>query len=87
MPLLMGNTLLVLSVSQIYIYHFLKTLLIYMYKGVEIVYRESKLKLSDFICNDRFVLNSYLSYLFDKFNDNVGHQSEDKMIPSSRYQF
>jgi hypothetical protein len=30
--------------------------------------RESKLTMTDFICNDRFHLNYYISYLFHELN-------------------
>ena len=44
------------------------------------MYRESKLRFSDFVYNDRFELNSYLSYMFHQFYNNVPNQLEDKMI-------
>ncbi|WP_216772158.1 hypothetical protein [Metabacillus halosaccharovorans] len=40
---------------------------------------EKKHVLSDFVNGDRFELNSYLTYLFDKFNADSDH-SEDKCI-------
>lgn len=49
-------------------------------KGGKVVSRESKLTLSDFVNKDRFELNSYLTYLFHQFYDNVPDQSEDKMV-------
>ncbi|WP_191567296.1 hypothetical protein [Metabacillus idriensis] len=42
--------------------------------------RENKLTLSDFVNNDRFELNSYLTHLFHKFYGNVPDQSDDKMV-------
>jgi|tagenome__1003787_1003787.scaffolds.fasta_scaffold6805729_1 hypothetical protein len=44
------------------------------------MYRESELTFSDFVYNNRFELNSYISYIFHQFYDNVPNQSEDKMI-------
>jgi hypothetical protein len=44
------------------------------------MYRESKLKLSDFVYHDRFELSDYLSYLFHQFYDPVPNRSEDKMV-------
>jgi hypothetical protein len=45
-------------------------------RGSRIVSRESKLTLFDFVYNDRFELESYLSYLFYRFNDNVPDPTE-----------
>jgi hypothetical protein len=42
--------------------------------------RENKLRLSDFVYENRFELNSYLTYLFHQFYDGIPDQSEDKMI-------
>jgi hypothetical protein len=39
---------------------------------------EKKLMISDFVNGDRFELNSYLTYLFDKCNTDVKDHSEDK---------
>ena len=44
------------------------------------MYRENKLNLSDFVYNDQFELNFYLSYRFHQFYDHVPNQSEDKMV-------
>jgi hypothetical protein len=44
-------------------------------KGGKIVSKESKLTLSDFVNNDRFELNAYLTYLFHQFYDNAPNQS------------
>jgi hypothetical protein len=41
---------------------------------------EKKLILSDFVKGDRFELNSYLTYLFDKFNADGKDHSEDKLV-------
>ncbi|MFY0758876.1 hypothetical protein AB1K32_08365 [Metabacillus dongyingensis] len=41
---------------------------------------ESKLELSDFVNNDRFELNSNLTYLFHQFYGYVPEQSDDKMV-------
>ncbi|MBO1514110.1 hypothetical protein [Metabacillus bambusae] len=41
---------------------------------------EKKHIISDFVNGDRFELNSYLTYLFDKFNADVKDHSEDKPI-------
>lgn len=43
---------------------------------------EKKHVLSDFVNRDQFELNSYLTYLFDKFNGDRNH-SEDKRIKQS----
>lgn len=42
--------------------------------------RESELTFSNFISNDRFELNSYISYMFYQFYDNVPNHSEDKIV-------
>ncbi|MFY0762301.1 hypothetical protein AB1K32_26275 [Metabacillus dongyingensis] len=39
--------------------------------------RESKSTLSEFVNNDRFELNSYLTYLFLQLNNKDLNQSED----------
>ncbi|MDQ0243331.1 hypothetical protein J2S09_000867 [Bacillus fengqiuensis] len=44
------------------------------------MWRENKPMLSDFIYEDQFELNSYLSYLFNQFYYDIPDQSEDKMI-------
>lgn len=44
-------------------------------KGGKIVSKESKLTLSDFVNNDRFELNAYLTYLFHQFYNNAPIQS------------
>jgi hypothetical protein len=49
-------------------------------KGGDVVSRESKLNLSDFVYRDRFELNSYLTYLLNQFYDNFPEQSEDRMV-------
>ncbi|QNF27178.1 hypothetical protein [Metabacillus elymi] len=41
---------------------------------------EKKHILSDFVKGDRFELNSYLTYLFDKFNADVKDHSKDKLV-------
>ncbi|HZG73839.1 MAG TPA: hypothetical protein VEY51_20065 [Chondromyces sp.] len=43
------------------------------------MYRENGLKFSDFVCNDRFQLDSYLLYLFQQFYSTVVNQPEDKI--------
>ena len=45
--------------------------------------KENKLTLIDFICNDRFELNSYLSYLFYQLGKSNPDQTEYKMKPST----
>ncbi|MGM0878703.1 MAG: hypothetical protein ACQEWV_29475 [Bacillota bacterium] len=40
--------------------------------------RKSKLTLSDFVNKERFELNTYLTYLFHQFYDNVPDQSVKK---------
>ena len=40
--------------------------------------KESKLMLADFVCKDRFELNSYLTHLFHQFNT-VAEQSKYKI--------
>lgn len=47
--------------------------------------KESKLTLTDFVYKERFELNSYLTYLFQQFYDNVPNQSEDKMVNQLNY--
>ncbi|WP_257349774.1 hypothetical protein [Pseudalkalibacillus decolorationis] len=42
--------------------------------------RESKLTLANFVDQDRFELNSYLTYLFQQFYDNAPDQPDDKLI-------
>lgn len=44
---------------------------------------EKKHILSDFVNGDRFELNSYLTYLFDKFNADANDHSQDKLIKQS----
>ncbi|TCP23746.1 hypothetical protein EV207_12924 [Scopulibacillus darangshiensis] len=41
---------------------------------------EKKLTLSDFGNKDGFDLNGYLTYLFYRCYENVGDQSEDKVV-------
>ena len=41
--------------------------------------KKNKLMLADFVCKDRFELNSYLTHLFHQFNNNVPEQSGDKI--------
>lgn len=50
-----------------------------IHKGVEIVSGQSKLTFSDFVIEDRFELNSYISYLFHQVKNNVD-QSKNKMV-------
>jgi hypothetical protein len=40
---------------------------------------KNKLILTDFVNGDRFELNSYLTYLFNQFNEDVREQSETEM--------
>jgi hypothetical protein len=40
---------------------------------------KNKLILTDFVKGDRFELNSYLTYLFNQFNEDVREQSETEM--------
>ncbi|MBZ9536889.1 hypothetical protein KGR20_22280 [Cytobacillus oceanisediminis] len=40
---------------------------------------QSKLTFSDFVIEDRFELNSYISYLFHQVKNNVD-QSKNKMV-------
>jgi hypothetical protein len=51
-----------------------------LHKGGEIVSRENKLNLSNFVNGDRFELNYYLTYLLNQFYNNFPEQSEDKMV-------
>lgn len=44
---------------------------------------EKKHVLSDFVNGDRFELNSYITYLFDKFNEGSDHSEEDNLIKQS----
>jgi len=44
---------------------------------------EKKHILSNFVNGDRFELNSYLTYLFDKFNADTTDHSKDKLIKQS----
>ncbi|HZG73324.1 MAG TPA: hypothetical protein VEY51_17450 [Chondromyces sp.] len=44
------------------------------------MYSERELKLSDFICNDRFELGSYLSYMFQQFYGNALDHPENKNV-------
>jgi hypothetical protein len=41
---------------------------------------KKKLILSDFVNGDRFELNSYLTYLFDKFNADGKAHSKEKLV-------
>ncbi|MBO1514008.1 hypothetical protein [Metabacillus bambusae] len=41
---------------------------------------EKKSVLSDFVKGDRFELNSYLTYLFEKFNADDKDHSKDSLI-------
>jgi hypothetical protein len=43
------------------------------------VLMKNKLILTDFVNGDRFELNSYLTYLFNQFNEDAREQSETKM--------
>ena len=42
--------------------------------------RENKPVLSNFVYGNRFELNSYLTYLFHQFYDDVSDQYEDQII-------
>jgi hypothetical protein len=42
--------------------------------------RENKLVLSDFVYGDRFELNSYLTYLFNQFYEDLPKKLENNMI-------
>jgi hypothetical protein len=48
------------------------------------MWRENKPVLSDFVYGDRFELNSYLTYLFNPFYDDVPNQLEDKMKSTNK---
>ncbi|MED4534341.1 hypothetical protein ABET51_13135 [Metabacillus fastidiosus] len=45
--------------------------------------KKSGVSLSDFINNDRFELNSYLTYLFNQFQHNTSAQSEKELTKQS----
>ena len=49
-------------------------------KGRKFVLRESKLSLVNFINNERFEVNYYLTYLFQQFYDNALDQSDNKIL-------
>lgn len=42
--------------------------------------RENKPVLSNFVYEERFELNTYLTHLFNHFYEYVSNQSEDKMV-------
>jgi hypothetical protein len=42
--------------------------------------RENKQGLSDFVSGDRFELNSYLTYLFNQFYEDLPKHLENNMI-------
>ncbi len=47
------------------------------------MYREGEIKFRDFVVYDQFELNTYLSYLFQRFYEHASHQSETKRLQLS----
>jgi len=47
------------------------------------MYSQSELKISDFVCHDRFELGSYLSCMFQQFYGSVPKRPEDETVKQS----